>query len=89
MAAGRPVLCSDATSLPEVAGDAALLFDARDQVAIASAIHQLETEPGLEATLVERGLQRVRQFGTGRDMAARYLAVLEDVAATRQRAQRP
>ncbi len=36
MARGVPVACSDASSLPEVAGDAALLFDPRDERAIAA-----------------------------------------------------
>ena len=38
MARGVPVACSNASSLPEVAGDAALLFDPRDERAIAAAI---------------------------------------------------
>ncbi len=41
MARGVPVACSNASSLPEVAGDAALLFDPRDERAIADAIARL------------------------------------------------
>ncbi len=38
MARGVPVACSNASSLPEVAGDAALLFDPHDEAAIAAAL---------------------------------------------------
>src|SRR5207245_2524453 len=41
MARGVPVACSDASSLPEVAGDAALLFDPHDEAAIALAIERI------------------------------------------------
>jgi glycosyltransferase involved in cell wall biosynthesis len=62
MARGVPVACSDASSLPEVAGDAALLFDPLDVDAIASALARLLAESSLSATLRERGLRRVRGF---------------------------
>ncbi len=41
MARGVPVACSDRASLPEVAGDAALLFDPADPAAIAAAVERL------------------------------------------------
>jgi glycosyltransferase involved in cell wall biosynthesis len=62
MARGVPVACSSSSSLPEVAGDAALLFDPHDQVQIATAIRRLLEEPGLAAGLRERGLTRAREF---------------------------
>lgn len=82
MACQRPVLCSNVTSLPEIAGDAALLFDPRQPAAIGAAIGQLEGEPELEAQLVARGQARVRAFGTPREMAARYLAAFEEVVTS-------
>jgi glycosyltransferase involved in cell wall biosynthesis len=85
MACGKPVLCSNVTSLPEVAGDAALLFDPRDPSAIASAIDRLESDPALEAEMIQRGRQRAVHFGSARDMAAKYLAAFEDVVAARSR----
>jgi glycosyltransferase involved in cell wall biosynthesis len=88
MAWERPVLCSDASSLPEIAGDAALLFNPREPAAIAHAIQRLEAEPDLESALVSRGRNRLRQFGSARQMAERYLVAFEEVAASRQRAQR-
>jgi glycosyltransferase involved in cell wall biosynthesis len=62
MARGVPVACSDASSLPEVAGDAALLFDPRDEVAIATALQRLLGDPALVETLRARGLERARAF---------------------------
>jgi glycosyltransferase involved in cell wall biosynthesis len=83
MAYGKPVLCSNVTSLPEVAGDAALMFDPHDPRAIAAAIGRLESEPDLAPRLVQRGFTRARLFGSARDMAARYLAAFEEVVARR------
>jgi glycosyltransferase involved in cell wall biosynthesis len=62
MARGVPVACSDASSLPEVAGDAALLFDPHDEVAIATALQRLLCDPALVETLHARGLERAREF---------------------------
>jgi len=79
MAAGAPVLCSNRTSLPEVAGEAALLFDARRPAEIVDAIARLESSPELRRTLAEKGKQRVSWFSGPAEMAARYLQVFEDV----------
>jgi glycosyltransferase involved in cell wall biosynthesis len=62
MARGVPVACSNTSSLPEVAGDAALMFDPHDQGAIADAVQRLLSDPMLVETLRARGLARVRQF---------------------------
>jgi glycosyltransferase involved in cell wall biosynthesis len=62
MARGVPVACSNASSLPEVAGEAALLFDPHDQAAIASAISRLLGDETLRARLQARGAARARQF---------------------------
>jgi glycosyltransferase involved in cell wall biosynthesis len=62
MARGVPVACSDASSLPEVAGDAALLFDPRNEVAIATALQRLLRDAALVETLRARGLERARAF---------------------------
>jgi glycosyltransferase involved in cell wall biosynthesis len=83
MAYDRPVLCSNLTSLPEVAADAALLFDPRDSQSITGAIARLESEPALELLLVRRGRKRLGEFGTARDVAARYLDICEEVVRAR------
>ena len=57
-----PVACSNSSSLPEVAGDAALLFDPRDESAIAGAITRLLRDGELADGLRERGCERVREF---------------------------
>jgi glycosyltransferase involved in cell wall biosynthesis len=62
MARGVPVACSDASSLPEVAGDAALLFDPHDEGAIADALRRLLDDAMLREQLRARGLARVSEF---------------------------
>ena len=66
MVRGVPVACSNASSLPEVVGDAALLFDPHDENALASAVVRVMHDSALRARLVELGRQRVRQFTWGR-----------------------
>jgi glycosyltransferase involved in cell wall biosynthesis len=62
MAEGCPVACSSVASLPEVAGDAALLFDPYSIEDIGRALLQMATEPTLRDTLAERGRRRVSRF---------------------------
>ena len=81
MAAGVPVLCANRTSLPEVAGDAALLFDPRRPVEIVDAITCLEADPALRRTLIEKGKQHLRSLPGPADMATRYLQVFEDLVS--------
>ena len=81
MAAGVPVLCANRTGLPEVAGDAALLFDPRRPAEIVDAITRLETDPQLRRTLAEKGRQHVRSLSGPAHMAARYLQVFQDLVS--------
>ncbi len=62
MARGVPVACSNASSLPEVAGDAALLFDPRRPAQIAAALGRLLTDAALRERLGELGRERAQQF---------------------------
>ena len=62
MVCGTPVVCSNASSLPEVAGDAALYFDPRDVDAIADAMRRALTDDVLRADLRARGFTQVKQF---------------------------
>jgi glycosyltransferase involved in cell wall biosynthesis len=62
MARGVPVACSNASSLPEVAGDAALLFDPAEEAAIAAAIERLLGDRAEAERLRSRGLERAREF---------------------------
>lgn len=62
MACGAPVLCSAASSLPEAAGDAALLLDPHDKAGWAEAIARVLRDPALRADLRARSLARAGQF---------------------------
>jgi len=65
-AAQVPVVAANTTSLPEVAGDAALLVPPKDIDAIAQAMSRLLTDDGLASDLRARGLERARTFTWGR-----------------------
>ncbi len=65
MACGTPVICSNTSSLPEVAGAgqaAALLIDPLDTEALAAAIRRVLLTPDLRVALHEKGLARTREF---------------------------
>jgi glycosyltransferase involved in cell wall biosynthesis len=62
MANGIPVLTSDRSSLPEVAGDAALLVDPLDRSAIAAGLVRLAGDEALRRRLVEAGRRRAAGF---------------------------
>ena len=62
MACGCPVVTSNISSMPEVAGEAALLVDPHDVNALASALSRLLTEPGLRAGMMARGRARAARF---------------------------
>lgn len=61
-ACGVPLICSDATSLPEVAGDAAYMVDAKDPDQIVKAIMDIAKDTHLKNMLINKGLKRVKQF---------------------------
>jgi glycosyltransferase involved in cell wall biosynthesis len=62
MARGVPVACSNRSALPEVAGDAALLFDPDDEGAVAAALGRLLSDPDLRDRLKRLGLTRAARF---------------------------
>jgi glycosyltransferase involved in cell wall biosynthesis len=62
MARGVPVACSSASSLPEVAGDSALLFDPRREPEIAEALARLLNDEDLSARLRRLGRERAERF---------------------------
>jgi len=80
MACGAPVVCSDTSSLPEVAGDAAILVPPTDTDALAAALNRVLTDADLRADLSRRGMERARLF-TWRRCAEEILKALEDAAA--------
>jgi glycosyltransferase involved in cell wall biosynthesis len=62
MACGTPVISANVSSLPEVAGDAAILVDPLDVKAIADAVWSLQRDVELRQSYVEKGLARTKQF---------------------------
>ncbi len=62
MACGAPVVASATSSVPEVAGDAALLVDPHDTKNLSQAIYAVLTDPALAADLSARGLSRAAAF---------------------------
>jgi len=78
MACGCPVLCSNASSLPEVAGGAALLFDPRQVDEIADCMAEV-LKPTVRERLIPAGLARADEFSWKR-MADKFRTVLEAVA---------
>jgi glycosyltransferase involved in cell wall biosynthesis len=76
MAAGCPCLVSNAGSLPEICGDAALYCDPRDEATVVAGLLRLAREPGVRADLVRRGRERAARFSWD-VCASRTVAVLE------------
>ena len=62
MACGVPVVCSTATSLPEVAGDAAVFADAQNPREFAGALSHVFCSAELRGQLIERGLKNCARF---------------------------
>jgi glycosyltransferase involved in cell wall biosynthesis len=76
MASGIPVVTTTGGSLPEIAGDAALIVDPLDVSAIAAAIVRVADDGLLRATLRRRGLARARAFDW-RTAARRHVEVYQ------------
>lgn len=79
MSVGLPVLTSDCSSMPEVAGAAAVLIDPTDPAAIADGLRRVIEDETLRTSLRERGLARVREF-TWMRAAQSVLGVYEELA---------
>jgi glycosyltransferase involved in cell wall biosynthesis len=77
MACGTPVICANTSSLPEVAGDAALLVDPLDTSDIAAALARVVIDGNVRHALAGAGFRRVQQF-SWRRCAQETLRVLED-----------
>jgi hypothetical protein len=73
---GCPVICSDTTSLPEVAGDAALFCDPTDASALADNMLSLVSNPALRSTLISAGYKRASIYNWSRSARGLENAVL-------------
>jgi glycosyltransferase involved in cell wall biosynthesis len=86
MAAGVPVVASNRGSLPEVAGDAAVLVDAMDVAGLANAIERVVHDEAYAQDLASRGLERAASFTWIRTAAAARRAYLDAIVRHRERA---
>jgi glycosyltransferase involved in cell wall biosynthesis len=78
MACGAPVICSNTSSLPEVVGDAGILVDPLDTVALAKAIGDVLRQPALSAELHKRSLYQAGRF-TWDEVARQTLDVYKSI----------
>ena len=69
MASGTPVVTSNVSSLPEVAGDAAVLVDPYDVGSIVDGMRRVLTDPHLATEMRRKGLVRARDFSWERSVA--------------------
>jgi alpha-1,3-rhamnosyl/mannosyltransferase len=86
MSAGVPVVASNRGSLPEVAGDAAVLVDAMDVDGLARAIDRALHDEAHARDLAARGLARASSFSWERTAAATRRAYVAAMARRRERA---
>ncbi|WP_210453754.1 glycosyltransferase family 4 protein [Pantoea ananatis] len=62
MASGTPVICSNATSLPEVVGEAALMHDPEDVIKLTSYIQMMIDDAEQKQLMIEKGLVQAKKF---------------------------
>jgi glycosyltransferase involved in cell wall biosynthesis len=83
MACGTPVVCADNSSLPEVAGQAAILVPATDTAALAGALQLLANNQSLRAKMTRLGFAQAQKFNwpaAAERLLAVYKTVLGDTA---------
>ena len=78
MACGAPVITSNATALPEVAGDAALLVNPHDETEFLKALLRIVEDRSFRQTLIAKGLKQANRF-TWQRTARETLAVYEEL----------
>jgi glycosyltransferase involved in cell wall biosynthesis len=81
MACGVPVIASTGSSLPEIAGDAALYVDPHDESALAAALYRVLTDAPLRLELRDKGLERARAYSWERCARATFAIYAEAVAS--------
>lgn len=82
MACGCPVITSNVSACPEVAGEAALLVDPRSSYEIGDSMRRLIEDESLRKILSQKGLERAREF-TWRKSAEGHLKVFQRVLGER------
>jgi glycosyltransferase involved in cell wall biosynthesis len=89
MASGTPVIASNAASLPEVGGRAAVYFDPRDAAAMAAALKNVLDNPERQQRMVELGLDQANKFRpevVGRQIKAFWDELAASMASADQNA---
>jgi len=82
MACGVPVVASNLSAIPEVAGEAALLVDPRDIDQLCDAMERVLRDKRLQGALRKRGLKRAQGFSWER-AARETIAVYQETASKR------
>jgi alpha-1,3-rhamnosyl/mannosyltransferase len=85
MSCGVPVACSNSTSLPEVVGDAAILFDPASVESIAAALKQIVFDEKLRTRLKAAGFERSKKFTWGRHAEIVAARIGEELAVLKKR----
>ena len=78
----RPVITSNCSSMPEVAGEGACLVDPRDVYDLRQAVLRIQQDADYRKFLLESGRRNRERFSL-REVAQRYLDVYDDVLAGR------
>jgi len=78
MVAGTPVAASNCTSIPEVVGEAAILFDPNDENDIAEKVVRLLADKNLRNELIQKGFQNIKRFNWD-NCCAQTIKVYENV----------
>ena len=73
----KPILASNVTSIPEVAGEAALYFDPRKPGQIVNALRRIMEDKNLYDQLVKKGQEQLKKYDTN-EMANRYFEILHN-----------
>ncbi len=79
MSCGCPVITSSVTSMPEVAGDAALLADPADPQSISKAMQQIIDDVEFRSQLIEKGYKRVNDFSWKNSADLIYSSLIEAI----------
>jgi glycosyltransferase involved in cell wall biosynthesis len=82
MASGCPIIASNTTSIPEIAGDAAYFFDPKKPESICNAMHRITDDKELREQLIRNGQSRVIQFSY-ETVARKHLELFESAYAKR------
>lgn len=80
MACGRPVVTSNASSLPEVVGEAGLMVEATDVEALAEAMQRVLEDNALRVRMIAKGVEQATKF-TWEKAAAKLLSLYEAMSS--------